>query len=523
MKNKPYPLYDAENINTLKELLMLCRDKYSGRRAFWYADNKGNITEKSYDDFVRDVISLGGYIRSKRAVGAHMAVYGENSYEWLVVYFAAVCGGNVIVPIDKELSPAEASEIIRRSGSDLLFYSGMYADEAGSIQADGLEKICMNDIAGLSAGDYVSEYELLNIAPETLATIVYTSGTTGRPKGVMLTHKNIARDAVGASRNLFVPDGTILLLPLHHTFGLMAGVLCQLLRGYSVFINKSLRFLQRDIQIAKPAHLSVVPMIIEALYKKVWENAEKQGKAALLRRMVKLSNVLLKCGIDLRKKLFKSVIDGFGGRLEMLISGGAAIDPELIDGINAFGIKAVNGYGITESSPIVATTRNEHNNYPSVGCVIPGCNVKIVDPDSDGIGEIYLSGDVVTEGYYMDDEANAECFEDNWFKTGDLGYIDDSGFLHITGRKKNLIILSNGKNVSPEELEFGVAKLDNVLEVIIYDEDGLITAEIYAENTEGIRAGIEAYNKTLPSYKQIQRIKFRDVEFEKTSTKKIKR
>ncbi len=524
MSNKPYPYCEVPNVKTLKELIKLCEDKYTDRRVFWYADNKGNTTEVMYDKYVKDVNALGAYIMSKKSKGTHIALYGENSYKWVVAYFAIVCGGNVVVPIDKELSPEEATDIIKRSGSEIIFYSDNYSSEVEEMDIDGVEKINLKDIESLFNEGLVEEFKKVNVVPEDLASIVYTSGTTGKPKGVMLTHGNFASDTVNASSNIFIPNGTVLLLPLHHTFGLVAGITCMFLRGYSVFINQSLRFLVRDLQIAKPKHLSVVPLIIETLYKRIWETAEKENKAGLLRALIKVSNGLLKVGIDVRKLLFGSVRKAFGGELEMLISGGAAIAPEVINGVAAFGIKTINGYGITECSPIVSTTRNRHNNFPSAGSVIPGCEVKIVDPDADGNGEIYIRGVNVTQGYYMDDKANAESFEDGWFKTGDIGCFDKEGFLCITGRKKNLIILSNGKNISPEELEFKVQTVPNVIEVVIYGEDGLIAAEIFAEDRTGIEETIMGeLNKTLPTYKQIQKVKFRDEEFAKTSTKKIKR
>ncbi len=519
MKNINYPLYEVEELKTLQDLLFLCKTKYADKKAFWFADRKENITEIKYSQFAGDTEKLIAFLRSCGYDGCNVAIYGENSYEWILSYFAAVCSGNVAVPIDKELSGSEAGALIKRAECKIVFYSKNYSDEIEEAQLGDIKAVCMSEFAALEE----KAAEDIEIKPDDLAAIVYTSGTTGISKGVMLTHGNLARDAVDSCKNLYVTEGTILLLPLHHTFGMMAGVLCQLLLGYPVFINQSLKYLKRDIALSKPRHLSVVPLIIESLYKNVWENAKKQNKDKALKNLVKFSNAMLKIGIDLRRKLFKSVIDGFGGNLEMLISGGAAISSELIEGISAFGIKTINGYGITECSPIVATTRNRHNNFPSVGCVVPGCEVKIVDKDSDGIGEIYIRGEIVTKGYFKAEEETARAFDGDWFKTGDLGRFDENNFLYITGRKKNLIILPNGKNVSPEELEAMIILIENVDEVIVYEDGGLITAEIYAENRDGIEEKITELNKTLPLYKQIAKTKFRTEEFEKTTTKKIKR
>ena len=519
MKNKPYPLYQTNHIDTLQDLLLLCKTKHSDKKAFWYADRKGSITEISYAQFVRDTETVISFIQSQHIEKSGIGIYGENSYEWIVAYFAAVCSGNFAVPVDKDLPVNEAKDILDRADCKLMFFADNYSDEVSQMQLIETASVNMNSFNNME----YSEPAPVEIHENDLAAIVFTSGTTGKSKSVMLTHKNIAADAENSEKILDVPEGTILLLPLHHTFGMMAGVICQLLLGFPVFINQSLRFLKRDIELAKPGHLAVVPLIIESLYKSIWDNAKKSGKEKLLKRMVSISNALLKIGIDLRRVLFKSVIDGLGGNLKILISGGAPISADLINGIESFGIKPINGYGITECSPIVSVTRNKHSNFPSTGCVIPCCEVKIINPDENGIGEICVKGDTVSQGYYDSPEATAESFKDGWFITGDLGYTDKDGFLYICGRKKNLIILSNGKNISPEELECLVSEIENVDEVIVYGENDLITAEIYAEDRSGIEDGIDALNKTLPMYKQIQKIKFRDSEFEKTTTKKIRR
>lgn len=519
MKNKPYPLYRVNHIDTLQDLLILCKTRHTAKKAFWYADKKGNTTEISYAEFVHDTEKAISFIQAQGITKCGIGIYGENSYEWIVAYFAAACSGNIAVPVDKDLPVNEAREILERAECKLLFFANNYSDEVTEMQLEKAKAVNMNTFKNME----YTEPQPVEIHPDDLAAIVFTSGTTGKSKGVMLTHKNLSADAENSEKILDVPEGTILLLPLHHTFGMMAGVLCQLLLGFPVFINQSLRYLKRDIEIAKPRHLAVVPLIIESLYKSIWDNAKKAGKEKLLKRMVAVSNGLLKIGIDMRRVFFKSVLDGLGGNLEILISGGAPISSDLINGINSFGIKPINGYGITECSPIVSATRNKHNNFPSAGSVIPCCEVEIINKDNDGIGEICVKGDTVSPGYYDSPEETAKSFKDGKFITGDLGYVDESGFLYICGRKKNLIILSNGKNISPEELECLISEIENVNEVIVYAENELITAEIYAEDTSGIEEGIDSLNKTLPMYKQIQKIKFRDSEFEKTTTKKIRR
>lgn len=356
-----------------------------------------------------------------------------------------------------------------------------------------------------------------------MCSIVFTSGTTGDPKGVMLSHNSLIRDAIRSAQNLYAPEGTVSILPLYHTFGWMSCVLDQVILGHGVYIIGSLKRIMDDIKFAKPKHVSVVPMVISAMYNGIWDNAKKQGKEKKLKAIIKISNTLRLVGIDLRRKLFKQIYEGFGGNIEMLISGGSAIDEKYIKGFDDLGIKLTNGYGITELSPIVATMRNKHFAIGSVGCVNPGIDCRIVD------GEIYLKGETLFFGYYKDEKATSEAFDGEWFKTGDLGYLDKDGLLYITGRKKNLIILSNGKNVSPEELESKIYEyITAVKEVLVYAENDSIIAEIYIDpeksfSEESVKEKVLEMCRKLPPYKQIAETRFRNTEFPKTSTKKIKR
>jgi len=309
----------------------------------------------------------------------------------------------------------------------------------------------------------------------------------------------------------------------------MATVLCQIHSGVTVYINAGLKYVLQDINIAKPGHVSVVPLFVESFYKGIWKNAKKTGKDKLLKVMIKVSNGLRKIGIDLRKQLFKSVINGFGGNLEMIITGGAPMSNELIKGFDDIGVQIINGYGISECSPIVSINRHCWSKIGSVGQVINTVKAKTINNNEDGEGEICIKGDIVMMGYYENPEANAAVFtEDGWFNTGDIGKVDEDNFIYITGRKKNLIILENGKNVYPEELEYLIGKtVEGVAEVVVYAKDSLITAEIFAEedaDKEKIENDIKnVFNPTIAQYKRIHTVKFRDTEFEKTTTKKIKR
>ncbi|MBE6784210.1 MAG: hypothetical protein E7536_09415 [Ruminococcaceae bacterium] len=525
MTNKRYPYYSVGEPTDLKDLIKYCAEIFGDKTAFWYK-KKGTEVKISFKQLQSDINAFGTYLHSKGFNNAHIAVMGENSYEWIVSYFAIVNGGNVVVPIDKEATAEDVKFQLDKSDTTLFIHANTYKDVA---EFSGVESINMKEFADL----LVEGKELLEkcetsfidtvIDKEKLCAIVFTSGTTAEPKGVMLNHKNLAKDMIVSSKNLFVPEGTVSLLPFYHTFGFMACVLCQMLKGYPVYINTSLKRAFDDIKHAQPKHISVVPMLLVAIYDKIWSNVRNQGKEKLFKTMIKISNVLLKVGIDIRRVAFKQVFEAFGGNLEMLITGGSAIDEKYIKGFRDIGIKVTNGYGITECSPIVATMRNEHYAPASVGAIHPELEGRIVD------GEVQLKGPTVFMGYYKNEEATAEAFDGEWFKTGDLGSIDEDGLLYITGRKKNLIILSNGKNVVPEELESLIMNnISEVKEVLAYGKNDSIIAEIFPDeditNAENIiKDKIDELNKGLPSYKQISGITFRDTEFPKTTTKKIKR
>lgn len=535
MKNRQYEFYKVPEVSDLKQLVDYAGENYGDTVAFKFEENK---EEKSvlYSTFKEDVYGLGTYLYSIGMRGEKIAVYGENSYEWIVTYFAAVCGSQIIVPIDKELGAEEVTNLLNDSETKILVYGKgkkntveEIKEKAPStveifISTEEIEELVKKGKDLIACGN--TEFAENKIDRETLCAIIYTSGTTGKPKGVMLNQRNLAYDTVASSSNLFIPSNTVLLLPLNHTFGMTACVLCMILRGYTVYINTKMRNILPDVKKSEPGHISLVPLFIEKFYAGIWKNAEKQGKDKILKSLIAFSNKMRKIGVDLRPVLFKSVRAAFGGRLEMLISGGAPIDKKYMSGFDDFGIKIVNGYGITECSPIVSTNRNHFSKFGSVGTAIPGTEVKIMNKTEEGEGEIWVKGDGVMMGYYNNPEATAEVMNDGWFNTGDIGKIDDEGFIFITGRKKNIIVLSNGKNVYPEEIEEEILKVSGVAEVLVYGENDILVAEIFTEEgdmRDTIKTDVQKINNILPSYKQIKHIKFRDTEFEKTTTKKIKR
>ncbi len=523
-------------LENLKELIEYGDKEYGKKTVFRYRDGDA-IADISFKQLREDVEAFSAYIINKGLEkGAKIAVLGENSYPWVVTYFSTVNSARVIVPIDKELKAGEIANLLNDSESVLLVYSKVKAKVVEEMKNIGISTemfLCMEDFESavaegreaLSGGVDINT----EIDREETCAIIYTSGTTGDPKGVMLSHKNLAADAYYSMSCMIIPDSTLCVLPLNHTFGFMASVICQIWMGHSIFINNNLKTVLKDIQESKPKHISVVPLFVESFYKNIWKAVDKQGKTKGLKALIKVSNALRAVGIDKRKKFFKQIIDNFGGNLEMIISGGAPIAEKYMKGFDDFGVTIINGYGITECSPIVALNRNNNIKYGTVGNAIPNVDLKIEDADENGEGEIWVKGDIVMMGYYKKPEETAKVMKDGWFNTGDIGKLED-GFLSITGRKKNIIILDNGKNVYPEEIETLISYVENVTEVVVYQEDDLIVAEIYTdceENLDEVKAeikkGVLEVNKTLAGYKQVKKIKFRNVEFEKTTTKKIKR
>lgn len=539
MGNKVSDQYiERANLENLKELVDYAAKTYKNNIAFRYRAGE-EVKDITFNQFKNDVYAFMAYLyKNGIKDGERVALLSENSYEWVVTYFAVVNCGNVIVPIDKELKPNEISTLLNDSESVLLVYSKAKENSVATMKESGIvtEKfLCMENYQDALAegNEYIEagndDFKNVVIDKEIMCAIIYTSGTTGDPKGVMLSHKNLARDAYLAMSCMIIPDTTIAILPLNHTFGFMASVVCQIWMGHSVFINNNLKTILKDIQEAKPKHISMVPLFVENFYKNIWKAVEKKGKTKAFKALIKTSNALRAVGIDMRKKFFKSVIDNFGGNLEMIISGGAPIADKYMKGFEDLGVTIINGYGITECSPIVALNRNNNIKLGTVGNALREVDIKIVDPDSDGEGEIWVKGDIVMLGYYKKPEETAKVMQDGWFNTGDIGKLED-GFLSITGRKKNLIILDNGKNVYPEEIETLISYVENVTEVVVYQEDAMIVAEIYTnveenvdEVKEQIKNGVLEVNKSLAGYKQVKKIKFRDTEFEKTTTKKIKR
>ena len=541
MKNKPYPLYDVPYMATFQEFLEYCERSYADRTAFTFYRRKEFI-QKSYKEFHAQVRALAGRLLSQGYRSCRIAVMGENAYEWLLTYFAAVVSGNVIVPIDKELPADQVCNILRETQAKLFVLSDTYRDYMDAVRQNGLHPDAASmqkDIPdwaddGRNRGFAVRElYAEVSPRPEDLAVIVYTSGTTGMAKGVMLTHRNICANCVGGTRNFNMEGTTILSLPLHHTFSFIS-VIDFMVWGAKIHINNSLKNLQKDMIEQCPTIMTMVPMMVETFYKRIWNTAQEKGKDKQLRTAVTISDLLLHLGLDLRRVLFRDVLGAFGGKIERIICGGAALDERYVKEFRSFGIQIVQGYGITECSPVVAVTRNHHYKDASVGLKL--CNVDVkIDRFADAQeGEILVKGECVTQGYYKRPDLTKAAFDDEgYFKTGDVGYVDEDGFVYVTGRVKNMIILKNGKNVYPEELEFEWMKNPAVKEVLVYEKDETIAAEIFPDadffaanpaDQEAFFADVLAdFNRSQPPYKNISQVILRSTPFPKTTSMKIKR
>jgi len=581
MKN--IPLYDVRTIRDLRDMLgqsvkhygdktvFLIKDPYVQKRdtslAGVPADKNQPYLPVSYRQFGQDVDALGTYLKSLPLESARVAILAETRYEWYVTYLATVNGVGVVVPLDKELPTAEIASLLNRSHAQVLVYAPSKQREVDAIRDQVPEVqyfVSMDPEA--PAGQDVSFWDWLAkgqkaleggdrrfldapIDPSVLSILLFTSGTTAKSKAVMLSHSNICINLMAMCQMVeIVPDDVFLsVLPLHHTYECTCGFLCPVYRGATVAVCEGLRHITRNMQESQVTVMLAVPLMVELFYKRILKSATADPQLAKKFKIgLKLSNGLRKIGIDKRRTLFKRIHDTFGGHLRLLIAGGAAIDPAVLKGMRDLGIFSIQRYGLTECAPILALNRDVWYNDRAAGLALPGVEIRIVDKDENGIGEIIGKGPNVMLGYYENDEATQEVMDqDGFFHTGDLGYLDKDGFVIITGRKKNVIVTKNGKNIFPEEIEFLLAQSDYIQESLVSgaeDEDGetYVKAEIFP-NEEKIKetlgdvplAGdavrqligeeVRKVNHALTTYKYIRQFTLRDTEFEKTTSKKIKR
>ena len=560
MNNKHLPnLYPGIKHRDIRDLLKNCAEKYGDDTAFILKHKvKKDVTYEniSYIQLRNDVIGFATFLASKGFNGERIAVIGANSYNWLISYFAAVTGPGVVVPLDKGLPFEEIISSIQRSDSHVLIYDKAHKKDVEQLKENNTtnlrEFIPMEEIRPLieegfkefkNGNDF---YLTKEIDPDAMAIMLFTSGTTAKSKAVMLSHTNIMSNIYAVSASIHVDKGetNMAFLPFHHTLG-ATGQMIMLHYGAQTAFCDGLKYLQRNLVEYKVSVFICVPLLIEGIYKKILNTAKKQGKDKLIMRMSKLTKFLLKFGIDIRRKVFKSVLDQLGGNIRLIVSGASAIDQKALEGFQSFGITTFQGYGLTETSPLLSVECFDHLRLGSVGKAIINVDLKINNPNEEGIGEIWAKGPNVMLGYYENPEETANNLEDGWFKTGDLGRIDDDGYLFITGRKKNVIVLKNGKNIYPEEIETLIANLPYVDENMVFGKpkdhdpsDMVISAKIVynAENVKNqfgditkeelekhIYEDIEKINNTMPSYKHVNKLFITDEPSVKTTTSKIKR
>ena len=564
-RKKNYPLYETTIFENIRVMVENVAAKYPDKNAIAYKKKPTSKETLHYTygegrDFVRDIgtefISMG--MRDKK-----VAIIGEASPEWVFSYFALMSIGSVTVPIDKELPVDDMASILNTAECPVVVYSTLVRDKITALRsmvpslvdfvemgdealdfAHSLSSVRESGHAKHEGGD--RSYYDYDIDPKKLASIVFTSGTTGKGKGVMLTTENICSDMQQGMYNFNITERTMCVLPPHHTFGSTVNFVGHYAQGCEIYISSGLKYIMNELKSFRPTHLVLVPLFVETFYKRIMSAAEKSGKLDKLNKGIKLSNTLRKLGIDIRKKLFgESVLSNFGGELEMIICGGAALNQDIIDFFESIGITILNGYGITECAPLISCNRNEYRKTGSVGLPIIGGHVKILDPDQNGEGEICYKGPNVMIGYYKDEEATRAAFtEDGYFRTGDYGKVELEGndqWIYITGRLKNLIIFSNGKNVYPEEIETDIQGVYGVNEVVVYAGESksdpskeVIVAEIYPDFdalemhsiTDAQKYFDEAIikiNEKNVSYKKVGKVKIRHEEFPKNTSRKITR
>lgn len=554
---KKIELNKVIKIKSIKEMLDLAVKEAGNKNAFEYK-NGDKIVKITYKQYVDDINSLGTALASLNMHNKHVAIIGENSYKWLTVYLCMLQSTGVFVPVDRELTCLDVINVLKHSDSEVLFFSKKYAQYIPEIKKSipnikyyiGLDvkkdedNILSYDLLKESGKKLLDKkstiYTDLKDDENNLKLLVYTSGTTGNPKGVMLTEHNLISVVYYGLQVADIGEKCLSVLPYHHTYEAVAGILVGLHKHSTICINDSLKNVLKNLQLYKPEYIYLVPAFTEVFYKSIWNNAQKTGKDKALKKMIPLSNALRKTGIDLRKKFFKSIHEAFGGNLNQIVCGGAPIRPEIGKFFNDIGITLLNGYGITECSPLVSVNRANFNDSSTVGVILPCCEVKIENKTADGDGEIYVKGDIVMKGYYKEPEKTAKVLKDGWFNTEDYGRINEKGQLIINGRKKNLIVLDNGKNIYPEEIENYIMGIPYVKEVLVKasknaagQETALIAEvfldkekveEMHIENIkETLKKDVQDSVRELPVYKHISDVKIRKNEFEKTTTSKIKR
>lgn len=541
----------GERLESIRDIINNSNNKYKDAIAIQEKKNK-KIVSYTYEQLRNDVYALGTKLIDMGLKDKHIAIVGENSYNWIVSYLAIITGVGVAVPLDKELDSEQISKLLEKGdASAVLFSKGFLSSIDEIIENSKLEfAACLNDTDKytdvqtlinegrqlINEGSTVYEDSIVNV--NELNVIMFTSGTTGFNKGVMISQNNLLVNIEQSCKAFGIYHKTVAVLPFHHIYENVCGMIAPITVGMTLFINDSLKYLSKDLKLAQPELEIMVPLFLETMEKSIRVELKRMNLEKTFENSIKFSNFLLKFGIDLRRLLFRKVHANFGGKLKAIVCGGAALKPELITFFGDIGITIHNGYGITECTPLISVNLNKKGDHFSVGKIFSSCEVKIDNKNEEGIGEILVKGPNVMMGYYKDDESNEKSFTNGWFRTGDYGSIDADKNLVICGRKKNLIVLSNGKNVHPEELEGYIYEMmpyvkeslvyidknkkgSEVISTYVYLDQDFSSGKSLEELESILKEDLKKVNKKLPSFKKIQHIYIKEEEFEKNSSKKI--
>lgn len=565
--------YETTDFKTIKEIFEMAREKYSNNIFMLEKFNpKGEFTKITYKEFTDDVIALGTALRNKyNLADERVVIIGENTYNWYVSYMAMLCGVGIAVPVDKELPTNEIENVINRSRATAVIYSTKKKDVIKKVEDklpivkyfiqmnsdDELEgrEVGFNTIVKqgkemIEKGD--DSFSKIEIDPEEFKVLIFTSGTTSNSKGVMLCNRNLAENinAVNPYVRVHETDRFFSVLPLHHTYESSIGFLLPMARGSSIAICQGLKYIVPDLKETNPTAMLAVPLLIESLYKKINQTIEKSGKTGLVNSMMHVTNALKNVGVDIKKKVFAEIYENLGGKIRIIVSAAAPIDPKVGKWVQDLGIMFLQGYGLTETAPIAALTPEYDPRVGSAGKTVVCAELKIDNPNEKGEGEVLIKSETLMLGYYEDQEATDEVIEvdeegNRWFHSGDVGYLDKDGFLYITGRIKNVIVTQNGKNIYPEEIELMLGEVKEIKECMVYGKEVegqkelIITVKVIP-NMEEIEAKygkdlsddeiyniiwekIKEVNHKLTSYKAIKKLEIKKDEFVKTTTMKIKR
>lgn len=550
-------------IKNLKDMLNKTKDLYGKRPAFKLKDENGKYKEISHRVVREDIDKLGTALLTLGLKGKRVAVIGENRYEWEVAYLSVVCGVGVVVPLDKSLPENELKRVVERSGVEAVIFSDKYKDVLKRMVIEGVGKlkhlISMdskthgNGIYSLSElieiGDVLlkngnKEYIDAEIDPEEMQIMLFTSGTTSESKVVALCHRNLCENlmAIDKVEDVDCTDRFLSFLPIHHVFECTVGFLFSLYKGARTSFCDGIKHMQENYKEYDITYAACVPAIFESMYRGIWKKLEKEGKKE---KVLKLLEEHKDATMEKRRKVFKEIHEMFGGRIRTFITGAAAIDKEVVQGYRNFGINLCQGYGLTETSPVVAIEGKDIHKVGSIGKVLPGLEVKISEPNEEGVGELLVKGPSVMIGYYGNEEATKEAIVDGWFYTGDLASIDEEGYIFIKGRKKSVIVLKNGKNIFPEEMENIVNRIEGVKESFIFgksnkkdpDDIKIYVKIVYDKNIvklvyktddeekihEIMSEKIKEINNIMPAYKSIRGVVLSETPLIKTPTNKIKR